>query len=177
MKTAGNSLRALAARFYRHAQQSDRVRSLSIEILNLKAGAAAARIHQFFKVSKIRLAGRRSCRGPRAPSISESSTDRMCRAGCRRPPSYRSLIQPAKEQLRHSKLTTAGIGSDTDFSHATKFAEAMAHKRSSLFPPRIRAVHHAGPRRDPPRRWREHCRDQSWGLWLRSRDGEPDTPV
>jgi two-component system, NtrC family, sensor kinase len=124
----GNSLRALAARFSRHAQQSDRVRSLSIEILNLKAGAAAARIHQFFKESKIGLAGRRSCRGPRAPSISESSTDRMCRAGCRRSPSYRSLIQPAKEQLRQSKLTTAGIGSDTDFSHATKFAEAMAHK-------------------------------------------------
>jgi hypothetical protein len=32
-----------------HAQQGDRVRSLSIEILSLKAEAAAARIHQFFK--------------------------------------------------------------------------------------------------------------------------------
>jgi hypothetical protein len=32
-----------------HAQQSDRVRSLSIQILNLKAETAATRIRQFFK--------------------------------------------------------------------------------------------------------------------------------
>jgi two-component system NtrC family sensor kinase len=111
-----------------HAQQSDRVRSLSIEILSLKAEAAAARIHQFFKeienqvgwttqlpwstgtIDQRKFAGSRVLR--QVPAITELS----------------QLDSTGKEQLRQSRLAMDVIGSLIDYSHATKFVEAMAHK-------------------------------------------------
>jgi hypothetical protein len=69
-----------------HAQQDDRLRSLSIEILSLKAEAAATRIRQFSRRSKAKSAGRRSCRGLRAASISGGSMDRGYCAKYRRSP-------------------------------------------------------------------------------------------
>jgi two-component system, NtrC family, sensor kinase len=112
-----------------HAQQSDRVRSLSIEILiSLKAEAAVAMISQFFKeienqvgwttqlpwstgnIDQRKFDGARLLR--QVPAISELS----------------QLDSTGKERLRHSKLAMDVIASDIDFSHAAKFAEAMANK-------------------------------------------------
>src|SRR5215475_6325811 len=111
-----------------HAQESDRVRSLSIEILSLKAEAAAARIRQFFKeienqigwttqvpwstgtVDQRRFDGSRVLR--QAPAITELA----------------QLDATGKVQLRQSKLAMDVIGSLIDYSHEAKFAEAIAKK-------------------------------------------------
>jgi two-component system, NtrC family, sensor kinase len=111
-----------------HAQQSDRVRSLSIEILSLKAEAAAAMIRQFFKeienqvgwttqlpwstgtIDQRKFDGSRLLR--QVPAITELA----------------QLDSSGKEQLRQSKLAMDVIGSHIDFSNQAKFAEAMAKK-------------------------------------------------
>jgi hypothetical protein len=111
-----------------HAQQSDRVRSLSIEILSLKAGTAAATIRQFFKEIENQVAwttqlpwstgtiDQRKFDGSRvlrqAPAITELA----------------QLDSTGKEQVRQSKLAANVTPTDIDFSHDAKFTEAIAKK-------------------------------------------------
>src|SRR5215469_15141160 len=100
-----------------HAQQSDRVRSLSVEILSLKAETAAARIRQFFKeienqigwttqlpwstgtIDQRKFDGSRVLR--QVPAITQLS----------------QLDSTGKEQLRQSKLGGNTQDSQIDFSH------------------------------------------------------------
>src|SRR5215467_5051022 len=103
-----------------HAQQSDRVRGLSIEILSLKAETTATRIRQFFQeienqvgwttqlpwstgtIDQRRFDGSRVLR--QVPAITELA----------------QLDSNGKERLRQSKLAMDVIGGDIDFSHEAK---------------------------------------------------------
>jgi hypothetical protein len=111
-----------------HAQQSDRVRSLSIEILNLKAETAAARIRQFFKEIENQIAWTTQL------PWSTGTIDQRRFDGSRllrQVPAITELAQldsTGKEQLRQSKLGNDTQNSQIDFSHEPKFVEVMANK-------------------------------------------------
>jgi two-component system, NtrC family, sensor kinase len=112
-----------------HAQQSDRVRSLSIEILSLKAEATAATIRQFFKEIENQVGW--TTQLPWSPDTIDQRKFDGSRL-LRQVPAITDLAQldsTGKEQLRQSKLAMNVTPSDIDFSHDAKFfTEAIAKK-------------------------------------------------
>jgi two-component system, NtrC family, sensor kinase len=108
---------------------NDRVRRLSIEILSLKAEAAAAMIRQFFKEIENQVGWTTQLRW------STGNIDHRKFDGSRllrQVPAITDLAQldsTGKEQLRQSKLAMNVTPSDIDFSHDAKFfGEAIAKK-------------------------------------------------
>jgi two-component system, NtrC family, sensor kinase len=111
-----------------HAQQSDRVRSLSIEILSLKAETTATRIRQFFKEIENQIGWTTQLPWSRG-TIDQRKFDGS--RVLRQVPAITELSQldsTGKEQLRQSKLATDVIGSLIDYSHEAKFTEAVAKR-------------------------------------------------
>jgi hypothetical protein len=110
------------------AQQSDRVRSLSIEILSLKAETAAGRIRQFFKEIENQIGWTTQL------PWSTGTIDQRRFDGSRvlrQVPAMTKLAQldaTGKEQLRQSKIGMDVVGGQIDFSKEPKFAEAVAKK-------------------------------------------------
>src|SRR5215469_13311685 len=108
------------------AQQSDRVRSLSIEILSLKAETAAGRIRQFFGEIENQVGW--TTQVPWSTGTIDQRKFDGSRV-LRQVPAITDLAQldsTGRERLRQSKLTMTGEGSDIDFSHSAKFVEAVA---------------------------------------------------
>jgi two-component system NtrC family sensor kinase len=111
-----------------HAQQSDLVRSLSSEILSLKAEATAATIRQFFKEIENQVGW--TTQVPWSTGTIDQRKFDGSRV-LRQVPAITELAQldsAGKERLRQSKLTMNMIVSDIDFSHEAKFTEAIAKK-------------------------------------------------
>jgi hypothetical protein len=114
----------LAAR----AQQDERVRSLSIEILSLKAETAAARVRQFFKEIENQV-GWTTHLPWSAGTIDQRRFDGV--RLLRQEPAITELAQldsAGKEQLRMPRLGRYVFGSQDDFSADPAFVGAMAKK-------------------------------------------------
>jgi two-component system, NtrC family, sensor kinase len=111
-----------------HAQQSDRVRSLSIEIVNLKAETAATRIRQFFKEIESQIGWTTQL------PWSTGTIDQRKFDGSRvlrQVPAITELAQldaTGEERLRQSRIAKDVQESHIDFSHEPKFTEAVAKK-------------------------------------------------
>jgi hypothetical protein len=111
-----------------HAQQSDRVRNLSIEILSLKAETAATRIRQFFKEIENQVGW--TTQVPWSTGTIDQRKFDGSRV-LRQVPAITELAQldsDGKERLRQSKLAMDVPNSPIDFSHGPKFTEAMAER-------------------------------------------------
>jgi len=108
------------------AQQRDRVRSLLLQILRLKAGTTAEMIRQFFGETEAHI--RWTTERPwSAGTLDQRKFDGL--RLLRQVPAITELAQldsTGKEQLRLSRLVKDVVGSQTDFSQDPKFTVAMA---------------------------------------------------
>jgi two-component system, NtrC family, sensor kinase len=122
---AGAALWPLAVRAQR---PDDRLRALHIRILHLQAEGIAALIGQFIREVESQIGSTAQLPWP-SGSIEQRRLDSLLLL--RQVPSFAELAQldPAgKEQLRISRLATHAASSQTDFSQAPKFTEAVANK-------------------------------------------------
>jgi two-component system, NtrC family, sensor kinase len=112
----------------RAQQPDDRLRVLHMRILHLQAEGAAALIGQFIHEVESQIGWTTQLPWP-SGSIEQRRLDGL--RLLRLMPSIAELAQldPAgKEQLRISRLAMDVVGSQTDFSQAPKFTEAVANK-------------------------------------------------